>query len=295
MPQNPIQDPPIESNAGANGSAQRPGEHYEYREIPIELIDEPSIPIRETMDEIELAEGALDIQRIGLTNPLTVFQVGERYEVIAGHRRLLECRLAGYTPVPCRVKLGTDIDPLAILLSENEHREEVNPVHQGRWYLRLLTERCQNDVDILCELVKRRRQHVEDRILLVQADPCIVIAVEKKQISLAVAAELNRIPDRGRRRILTDVAIQSGATARQVMEWRKQGAALGDVQVPGDDVLDSLTAPPPAESSDPMTCMFCEDSQDPHMMEMFWLHRPCKNILLRMLNREPIKPGTGAC
>jgi len=267
------------------------GDGYDDRHIPLDLIDEPSLPERETMEETELAELALDIMTIGLTNPITVFQRGDRYETIAGHRRLLACRLAGYSPVPCRVKQGANIDPLAILVSENEHREPVNPVHQGRFYQRVLVERAGNDVDKLCAIVKRRRELVEDRLILIQQHPAIVAAVESKKISLAVARELTKCRDENRLVLLLDVAIQSGATAKQIAEWRQQGAELGDVQVPPADAEN--TAPPavPYVDHNPMTCVLCMGAEYPHLMEMLWVHGPCRTMLMRMLSRSDQPAG----
>lgn len=255
-------------------------------EIPLELIDEPAIPIRETMDEVELAEGALSVMRIGLINPLTVIARGERFEVVAGHRRLLECRIANYSPVPCRVMVGDNIDPLAILIDENARREEVNPVHEARFYSRVLAERANNDVDQLCAIVQRRREHVEGRLLLLLGHPRVCEAVEQRKIRLAVANELNKIPDEGRLMLLLDVAIQSGATAKMVAEWRAQGAELGPVHILPESELGPELPPASTSTSNPMTCVLCEGTDYPHLMQMLWVHFPCMKILMRMLQRE---------
>jgi len=144
---------------------------YEYREIPLDLIDEPAVPERETMEEWDLAELALSIEGEGLIKPLIVKQMGERFETIAGHRRLLGCRLAKYSPVPCRVKINDQVDDLAILVAENQHVEAVNAVEEARFYRRVLVEMCKNDVDLLCLKVRRKRNYVEDRLLLLMGYP----------------------------------------------------------------------------------------------------------------------------
>lgn len=260
---------------------------FESRDIPIELLDEPAVPERETMEEVDLADLAISIGNEGLINPITVKPVGDRYEVTAGHRRLLACRIANYSPVPCRVKVGGEVDPLALLVAENQHREAVNPVEEARFYQRVLIELCENDVDMLCIKVRRRREYVEDRLILLRGNPDVLEALHKKRISLAVARELNKCSDPPRLLILLDTAVNQGATARQVAEWRRQGEILGPVGMAEGDGADQSTN----ESAQPptfvMECLFCQDQNDPHLMEMFYLHKPCLRILLRMLQRNP--------
>src|SRR3569833_2567946 len=111
---------------------------YKHVDIPLYLIDEPENPERETMEEQELADLALSIRDVGLVEPLVVKSVGDRVEVIAGHRRLLACRMVAYTPVPCRVRDDGDIDHLAILIAEKTHHKKPNPNKKTRFYARIL-------------------------------------------------------------------------------------------------------------------------------------------------------------
>jgi ParB/RepB/Spo0J family partition protein len=259
---------------------------FQSREIPIELLDEPAVPERETMEEVDLAELALSIANDGLINPLTVKAVNERFEVTAGHRRLLACRMVNYSPVPCRVKVNGEVDPLALLVAENAHRETVNPVEEARFYLRVLIELCENDVDQLCVKVRRRREYVEDRLILLQGHPNVVEALHKKRISIAVARELNKCSDPRRLLLLLDTAVNQGATARQVAEWRREGELLGPIgSADGidDGTAANTTIAPPAFV---MECLFCESAEDHSQMEMFYLHKPCKRIILKMLQRD---------
>jgi ParB family transcriptional regulator, chromosome partitioning protein len=269
----------------ATPSAAELNAQYQSREIPLELLDEPTLPERETMEETDLADLALNIAEIGLIKPLVVKAVGDRFEVTAGHRRLLACRLANYSPVPCRVQSAGDVDPLAVLIAENGHVESVNPVEEARFYQRVLVERCGNDVDVLCIKVRRRREYVEDRLNLLRGDSRVVEALWRKRISLAVARELNKIKDPNRLLLLLDVSIEQGATARQVAQWRKDSAQLDPLNPADSDPADQATNPMAIAAGYRMECMFCEDTDDPHLMEMFYLHKPCKKIVLKMLGR----------
>ena len=100
----------------------------EYRLIEIELIDDPAAPMRETMDEQAMGELIGSIMDVGLQVPLRVKQVGDRYEVIAGHRRLIACRQAALPKVKCMIDHQANISDLAKMVAENTGREEINPV-----------------------------------------------------------------------------------------------------------------------------------------------------------------------
>lgn len=260
---------------------------YVSRDIPLDLIDEPAVPERESMEAGDLADLAMNIQEIGLIKPLVVKPAGERFEVTAGHRRLLACRMVKYDPVPCRVQVNDQVDPMAILVAENAHTEAVNAVEEARFYFRLLTESCGNDVDLLCIKVRRKRDFVEDRLLLLRGHPRVVDALQARRISIAVARELNKIADPARVLLLLDVSINQGATARQVAQWRREGDALGPIGLPDPEFVDENGPPAPIVAAFQMECLFCESSEHPHMMELVYVHKPCKSILLRMLQRAP--------
>lgn len=268
-----------------------PASADKYERIQLHLIDEPAVPERETMDEQELAELALNIREVGLIQPLTVKPTGQRYEVIAGHRRLLACRMIEFTPVPCIVKTPGEVDPLALLVAENAHRENVNPVEEARFYQRLLTEQCGNDVDVLCLKVRRKRAHVEDRLILLMGHETVIEALHQRKISLAVARELNKCKQPIRLRLLLDTAINQGATARQVAQWRTEYDGEPDIQLASPDPNDQATNPNALPLQPFMTCLFCEDSDDTHLMEIVYMHRPCGKIVRKMLGRMPDQPG----
>lgn len=270
----------------ATTSAESLNSQYETRDIAIELIDEPERPERETMDERELAELAMNIAEVGLIKPLVVKPKGERFEVVAGHRRLMACRIVDYTPVPCRVKVNGEVDPIAILVSENAHTEAVNPVEEARFYQGLLTQRCGNDIDALCIAVRRRREYVEDRLLLLLGYPQVIKALQHKRISFAVARELNKVRDPNRLLLLLDTACNQGASARQVAQWRTEANRMGPVFGPEDLNATNAQITGPVVEPFVMRCLFCESAEDPSMMEMVYLHKPCKRIVKNMLGRE---------
>lgn len=106
--------------------------NYQTNEIKLintSLIDpHPDNPRKNIGDVTDLAAS---IKANGLLSPLSVVPNGERYRVIAGHRRLAACKQAGTGAVPCFV---LDLDPLQQLeamVTENCQREQLTVLEEA--------------------------------------------------------------------------------------------------------------------------------------------------------------------
>ena len=83
---------------------------------------------RQIYDDNRLRELAESISQHGVLEPILVIAVGDRYEVVAGNRRLHAARLAGLDRVPAVVR--TEVDErsrLLVSLVENAQRAELRP------------------------------------------------------------------------------------------------------------------------------------------------------------------------
>ena len=106
--------------------------NYQSNQIKLintSLIDpHPDNPRKNIGDVTDLAAS---IKANGLLTPLSVVSNGERYMVIAGHRRLAACKQAGIGAVPCFV---LDLDPLQQLeamVTENCQREQLTVLEEA--------------------------------------------------------------------------------------------------------------------------------------------------------------------
>lgn len=106
--------------------------NYQTNQIKLintSLIDpHPDNPRKQIGDVTDLAAS---IKTNGLLTPLSVVPNGERYRVIAGHRRLAACKQAGTGAVPCFV---LDLDPLQQLeamVTENCQREQLTVLEEA--------------------------------------------------------------------------------------------------------------------------------------------------------------------
>jgi ParB family chromosome partitioning protein len=228
----------------------------EYRLIPLAQLREPSNPIRSAFDEDAMMELARSIGANGLKQPLRVLPLDDgTFEVRVGHRRLLACRMVGKLEVPCIVDdEASTID--AEQIAENADREDMSPVDEARRYRRLFDANGQ-DVDKVCELVKRGRARVEDRLLLLQGDPKVLEQLELGKIVLGVAQELNRITDPDKRLFHMDWAIRSGCSVAQMRDWRNRANATSEAEALAPArPSPSAAAPPPEAASNPYEVPF---------------------------------------
>ena len=101
--------------------------------LPAEQIEPSPFQARRTFDEAELAGLAASIRENGLLQPVTVRRLGpDRYELVAGERRLRACRLAGMEKIPAIIRDCEDHETAALGLLENIQRADLNPFEQAR-------------------------------------------------------------------------------------------------------------------------------------------------------------------
>lgn len=247
----------------------------EFRRIQIELIRDPQAPARETMDQVAFDELCESITAAGLIEPIIVRDRNDHFEVIAGHRRALACRVVGLLKVPCIIRRDETVSDMAIKIHENAFREDMNPVEEARFYTRALNEECGGDVDKLCDMLKRDRSFVEGRILLLTGYPKVVEALERKFISISVSKLLNKITDPNRLLICLDMAVQGGANAKQVAEWVRDANGQDPIQLPPADPEGTAAAIAAGASGNERVCIFCNSGNHAYAMKMLWAHDVC--------------------
>jgi len=255
-------------------------------EIDQNMILEPAAPLRASMEEGPLNELAESIRQLGLLQPIVVRESGERFEVIAGHRRLLATRIVGLPRIQCLVvDKDSDDQVIAARLHENIYRRDISPVEEAALYAELFEKLM--DVDLVCKVVKRSRGIVDQRLNLLSGDRAVLTAVQVGTITVGVADQLNRVPDEGTRRYLLEFAIRDGATIEKVRNWRLQ---YHDVKI-GE--INTALAPVTADEAqqrlltiDVPKCYFCGTDGDQHEMQVLMVHSSCK----RMIERQAEKP-----
>lgn len=186
--------------------------------LELDLISPPEIDTRSYCSESELKELSESIKSVGLIEPIVVRKRNERYEIVAGHRRYLACRLLNWVKLPVIVKVLTDEETLSIRIHENLHRENLTPLDESNFVAALHYEYKipLPDVAVRCS---KSRGWVKDRIDLFHLPDHFKKAVHEKAIKPTVALTLCEITNIPYRDELLTRAGFSGLTVAQAKLW----------------------------------------------------------------------------
>jgi ParB/RepB/Spo0J family partition protein len=251
--------------------------------IPYELIDEPTIAARETMDDDKLADLVISIRANGLLQPIGVIKAGARYRIAFGHRRYKACGLVPLLDVPAMVFPEGTADEEAFKVAENNDREDLNAAEEATYLNELLERRCNDDVDQLCDFVKRKRGWVEDRLLLFAGDMGVFHALRAKEINFAVAKALNKCKDPIARVQFLDAAIRGGATGALVRRWvEDHDRFLAQQTHPSDTGHDGTTLAGPQPIDSALRCDICGGCDDAHELVLVYQHASCRKVEQRV-------------
>lgn len=111
------------------------------KEIDLEKITAGRYQPRQEFDNVKIQELAESIKKHGVLSPILVREVGlDKFEVIAGERRVRASKIAGLKTIPSLVNQKEDQEALEAALIENLQREDLNPVEEARGYDRLKRE-----------------------------------------------------------------------------------------------------------------------------------------------------------
>ena len=101
--------------------------------LPLAQVEPSPYQAREEFDPDEIAQLAVSILQNGLLQPVTVRRLGrDRYQLIAGERRLRACKMAGLSELPAILCDYEDAQTAALGLLENLQRQALNPFEQAK-------------------------------------------------------------------------------------------------------------------------------------------------------------------
>ena len=186
--------------------------------IDLHLIDEPENAMRSEINEEKLNELTESIRQNGILQALVVRQKGERFEVIAGHRRLLAARRAGLSQAPCLERVATDTEVFIIRMHENLVRHDVDVVSEARFIAEAITKSGFSEKE-LSEKLGRSEAYIRDRLTIAEMPEYIIVALRAEKIKLGVALALFEITDEQTRFNYVNSAIADGCTVENAKEW----------------------------------------------------------------------------
>jgi len=188
------------------------------KEIALDLIDEPYGRIRLEIDPESIADLAANIAEVGLLQPIIIRRSGERFEIVAGHRRYLAFQLLKKKKIPAIVR---DLDDVACALaraSENLGRVDLSPIEEAAIYSELRDEH-KLTIDEIADRMGKTTGVVKRRLDLLKMPDCLQKAIHFKQIKYSVAEVLWSLGDLAKIEYFLQFAVEHGATRVVVSAW----------------------------------------------------------------------------
>lgn len=200
---------------------------------------------RTVFDAASLTELVESVKVHGILQPLLVREVGKKFELMAGERRLRAAQAALLKKVPVIVIEASDEKALEIALIENLQREDLNPIEEAEGYS-LLQKKFNLTQEKVAEQVGKARASVANTLRLLELSDTIRKYVAEGLLSVGHAKVLLSVDSEKEKELLAKRAIKEGLSVRVLEKMVKKLDAppkkprAEKADLPGD-YLKSLT------------------------------------------------------
>lgn len=185
-------------------------------EIEVEKIETNPFQPRADFDDEALQDLADSIKEQGIIQPITVRKLGyDKYQIIAGERRLKAAKIVGLKEVPCYIRVANDEQMLELALIENTHREDLNAIEISISYQRLIEE-CDLTQEELSKRVGKKRTTITNYLRLLKLPAELQLAIRENKISMSQARNFVNIENPEEQVRLLKQITDEGMTVREV-------------------------------------------------------------------------------
>lgn len=194
---------------------ETPDTQGEIQEIALKLIQTNPFQPRQHFDQEKLEELAQSIKEFGLLEPVILRPQGEKYQIVAGERRVRASQLAGLSKVPAIVRDYGDLEMMQVALIENLQRENLNPIEEAEGYQRLMQEFGFTQSQVAESVGKKRSSIANTLRLLNLSDPERKL-VQEGSLSLGHAKVLLGVSNEKRRTQLAQKVVKEDLSVREL-------------------------------------------------------------------------------
>ena len=181
-----------------------------------DIIPNPTQP-RTEFDEVALEELADSIRQLGLIQPITVKQEGDKYIIISGERRWRASQRAGLEVIPAYIREVDDTTLHAMALVENIQREDLNAIEISLSMQRLVDE-CGLTQEALAERLGKKRSTVANYLRLLNLPNEVQFAIKSGIISMGHAKAIAAIESKSKQLSLLKKCVKNNLSVRQLEE-----------------------------------------------------------------------------
>ena len=147
---------------------------------------------RTTFDKGEHERLTASIKSDGVLQPILVAKKGNRYELIAGERRVRAAKAAGLKQMPVVVVSATSDERLRLAIAENVQRADMTPIEEARAFAALAKSTGSNKSQ-LAKLLNKPAAFVSERLRLLELPEAAQERIAAGDVPLAAAATLRTI------------------------------------------------------------------------------------------------------
>jgi ParB family chromosome partitioning protein len=185
--------------------------------VPLADITINPLQPRRTFDEHELKDLQESISKNGILQPLVVRRLeNNKFELIAGERRLRSARALKWDKVPCVVRkdVTSDQSRLVYALVENIQRENLNPIEEALAYKQLNEDYGLTHEEI-GQRVGKSRVNVTNVVRVLQLPAEIQRGMVENKITMGHAKAILMIPDPEKQIRFYHHLVDEGLTVRK--------------------------------------------------------------------------------
>lgn len=197
--------------------------------LPVEQIQTNPHQPRKAFDEDEIGHLSDSIKAHGVLQPLVVRPAGDRYQLIAGERRLRAAQAAGLKEVPVTVVNFDDRQVFEASLVENIQRADLNPIEKAQGFKDYL-DRYGGTQEQLAARLGMDRTSVSNLVNLLHLPEEVQAAVRQNQITLGHAKILKGLAGPERQVELCREVVMKGLSVKALELLVKQQKAEGEAK-----------------------------------------------------------------
>ena len=206
------------------------------KEIDLEKITAGRYQPRQEFDSVKIQELAESIKKHGVLSPILVREVGlDKFEVIAGERRVRASKIAGLKTIPSLVNQKEDQEALEAALIENLQREDLNPVEEARGYDRLKRE-FELTQDEIAKATGKARSTIANSMRILSLSPKILDMISQGALEKGHAKILSGL-DTTKAEQLAEAISQKKLTVRQAEALLKPAKKTSKIKTKDRDTL----------------------------------------------------------
>lgn len=172
---------------------------------------------------LNLNELTDSIKKFGLLQPILVrTNSSDKFEVVAGNRRLNACKELGWRKIACHVVELDDKTAFEISIIENVQRHTLNPIEEGLAFRKYVNEFGWGGVSDLAQKLSKSTSYICKRIKLTQLPKDMIDLISNSEISATIGEELLPIVDKNVQSRLTEFIRERQLSSRTVRKLVKE-------------------------------------------------------------------------